>query len=268
MMMRVKEGCFAIPISQYAGNDKNFIEYIRKLFELSHSELIYIVIEPSIITIKMGVRKIWISIEPGSAIICNRNLAELFNESIEIVEDVWIEAEILIPYTYEGLCGLAKTLNIPIDIDEEIGINHLCTTSNSINMEVLRKVINGGLIELIDILYSSGKFLEIKPRKNKLFIILKGMGINSISQLESSYYSYIEIPNEMKILIEDLIYIDDKPIVMGIGKGYISLFTSIEPYTTYIYTALLLSTYTNPSSSPRAKIFMSRVSSAMNGIIT
>jgi len=268
VIMRVKEGCFAIPLSQYINSDKNLIEYIRRLFELSHSEPIYIAIEPAVITIKMGFRKIWISIEPGSAIICNRSLAELFNESIEIVEDVWIETEILIPYTYEELCGLTKILNIPIDIDEEIGINHLCITSKSINIEELKRVINGGLIELVDVLYSSGKLLEIKPRKNKLFIILKGMGINNISQLESSQYSYIEIPNEMKIFIEDLIYIDDKPIVMGIGKGYISLFTSIEPYTAYIYTALLLSTYTTPSSSPRAKVFISRISSTVNEVTT
>lgn len=261
--MRIREGCFVIPLSQYTNNDKNLIEYTRKLFELSHSEPIYIAIEPTIITMKMGIKKMWISIEPGSAIICNRSLAELFYWSIEIMEDAWIETEILIPYTCKTLCGLTKTLNIPIDIDKEIGVNHTCISSNSINMEILKSVVNGGLIETIDVLYSNGKILEIKSRKNKLFIILKGMGIDHTVQLESSRYGYIEIPKEMKIFAEDIIYIDAKPIVIGLGKGYISLFASIEPYTVRIYIALLFSTYTTPTSSPKARTFISRISPAI-----
>ncbi len=264
--MRIRERCFVIPLSSYVGDSKNLVEYIRKLFDISHREPIYIVTEPSIITMKMKTKKMWISIEPGSAIICSKNLAEIFEKPIEIAEDTWIESEILIPYTRETLCGLAKTLNIPIDVDRNIGVNHICISSNFISMEILKMVMDGGMIEIIDTLYSDRKMLEVKPRKNKLFIILKGIGIDHPIQLESSLYSYIEIPKEMKIFTEDLIHIDDKPIVMGLGNGYVSLFTSIEPYTTHIYTALLFSAYTTPHSSPRARIFISKISSVRNSI--
>ncbi|MEM1845019.1 MAG: hypothetical protein QXG46_05735 [Ignisphaera sp.] len=250
--MWLNESCrivvFSNCIDNYLGG--NVLEYLKKVFMLSHKTRTYIVIEPSIIPIRVGNIKRSIAIEPLSIVICNTEEDSFVEFGYSIAEPIWLETVEVIPYSRSDLCGTAKTLGLDAVIkkDNKIGVPYLCIDSSYIDKETVTEIIGGGFIELENkpIVNSKCK-LEIKISNDWISLFVKSILNTYIHEVEKCRYSTINLDKSLYPYSKTLVSIDKEPVVVKIGKGYIFSIGIENIISLTLYALLILITFTKSS---------------------
>jgi hypothetical protein len=240
---------------------KNFddiIKYIIKLFNLSHTTAVFISIEPSVIATRVeGVLR-RIAIAPGYAILCSHEAFSEFNTIYILAEPSWIESDILIPYSSNEPCNnKLSRYGITIEVNEELGVLHLCT--KDVNEKHIYKILTtGGLIEVSDGTYSGVGTLKIVPLKDKFFFIAKGLGLKTLyNNIEYSLAKTFLDPR-LEALSNRLVVVNNNDALIAIGRGYLKTFNLLTPIGDYIYLLLLITSYTIPRNEPKAKYYINK----------
>jgi len=239
-------------------NFNDITKYIIKLFNLSHITAVFISIEPSIIATRVEGILRRIAIAPGYAILCNHEAFSEFNTVYVLAEPSWIESDILIPYSSNEPCNnKLGRYGIAIEVNEELGVPHLCT--KDVNERHVHKILTtGGLIEVSDDTYSGVGTLKIVPVKDKFFFIVKGLGLKTLYNNIEYSLTKIVLNSKLEVLSNRLVMVDNNDALIAIGKGYLKTFNILASIEDYIYLLLLITTYTIPRNEPRAKYYINK----------
>ncbi|MEM2528132.1 MAG: hypothetical protein QXG40_01865 [Ignisphaera sp.] len=256
--MRFYEGCWIVdPFKNFT----SIAEYVSRLFDISHTVAVFIAVEPAVIATRVeGVLR-RIAIAPGYAILCNSRVFYNLTTVYMLAETAWIESDVLIPYSSTKPCSnKLRRYRISLEIDENLGIPHLCT--KDINSEPLRRLSTmGGLLELLDDMYSGVGTLRIFPIKDKFFLIVKGLGVGTVHDNVKYSIVQIDVYQRLGVFTMKLAAVDSATAIASIGKSYLILFESLVPVEDSIYPLLLIAAHTIPSNEPRAKYYVSRLGS-------
>ncbi len=258
MVMRFYEGCRVVDPFK---NFNSIFEYVNKLFELSHNTAIFVVLEPATIATRIDGVLRRIAITPGYTILCSSKEPHDFSTVYILVETTWIESGVLIPYSLAKPCSnKIYRYRIPLEVDEQIGIPHLCT--KDINTEDLRKFASiGGLLDLSNNVYNGEGTLKLVPVKDKFFFIAKGLGIKTVYSNVKYSFAKVDIPPGLYALSIRLAVVDGDTILISIGRGYLVAFESLVPVEEYIYPLLLITVHSIPSSEPKARYYIEKLDS-------
>ena len=256
--MRFHEGCAVIRIEWWINTNRR-IEYIRRLFEISHKTPTYIAITSSVIPtrIKGVIRRF--AIAPGSAIICKSDFYSDFEDYIELSEPTWIDAKILIPYVRRNPCNKNEKLSIPISLDNEIGIENYCLEDlekSELVEQSLRNIIQGGLVDVAQYEKEIQDTLMIALKFNEFFMFWKAMNIKKA--ITKSRIAKLRITKMLEVFSEPLAKIGNLDIVLLVGQGYVILFDPLDDVSSTLYSTVVLLSHLLPYESPRAKRFLQK----------
>ena len=95
---------------------------------------------------------------------------------------------------------------------------------------------------------------------NTFFLLWKAVGIGAPRVRVGVARLPHELPPRVKVFLEPLARVGDFDTVLGIGRGYLSLFTPLDSNSEALYLATLLLSYTMPPNSPRASLYITKLS--------
>ncbi len=258
--MRFFEGCAIVKIESWAPT--RFNDYVRKLFAIARDYPTYIALSSyTVVTRIAGIAR-RLAIAPGSAILCSYDAYTQFDDYIELSESVWIDAALLIPYATSRPCTKVSRLGIDIGVEPEFGIPTHCLESAEAEglSKALVDIVQGGFVDVENCDIEVEDRILVALKYNTLFLLWKAIGTGAprvhvgIARLPS------ELPPRVKVFLEPLTRVGSYDTVLGIGRGYLSLFTPLDSNSEALYLATLLLSYAITPNSPRASLYIARLS--------
>lgn len=257
--MKFYEGCAIVKIESWVPT--RFRDYVARLFNIARNYPTYIALSSYTITTRIAGVLRRLAIAPGSAIICDYNAYTQFENYIELSEPVWIDVALLIPYATSKPCTKLSSLGIDIEIDPEIGVSTHCLESLDMNRlsTAVDDVLQGGLIDIEKCDTEVRNRIFVALKYNTFFLLWKVVGIGS----PNTYAKIVKLPSELppriKVFLEPLARIGNNDVVLGIGRGYLSLLSPEDTSSEALYLTTLLLAYLLPPNSPRASLYITKV---------
>lgn len=248
--MWIRDGCniivFPIDLMSPEGS-RHIVAYTRHIFELAHSVPVYLVTEPIVVPVKISSLKRFIVLPPFSAIVCNNVEIELPSKLYKVVDGMWANVTIVAPYVRDNLCGLAKLLNLALDVDSINGIPYLCLDDSFIDCKVSRHIVGGGFIEVTNML-EEGIVSDIKiensgePLHSLIRYVVEDYRDKPKEQ--TVRFRPITVDKNLKIYLKPLMFINTYLVITKIGRGVVYSLDISTDLTRVIYHILLLRTFT------------------------
>ncbi len=253
------EGCIAI--DSRSGIEENFVGYVKQLFRLAHETPVHIAVEPFTITTIFGGVKRRLSLAPGSAIICGKGFDTPFQHYYEVAETFWVDTRVLIPYAKTGLCSQrARQLGIDIDLDEQVGVAHICFGEN-LDEEGVRELGDGGVAEATQYNTSYRGAAKIAVKETLFFYLAKGFNIRLGYENVDVLYAKPRIEPSLAVYLNELVVLGNgDSILYGFGEGYIATFYEVRGFGDLLYVLTLLCGYARRSDDPRSALYQARLS--------
>ncbi len=258
--MRFFEGCAIVRIESWVPT--RFNDYVRKLFAIARGYPTYIALSSyTVVTRIAGVAR-KLAIAPGSAILCDHDAYTQFNDYIELSESVWIDAALLVPYATLRPCAKVSKLSIDIGVEPEFGVPTHCLESTEAEelSKALTDIVQGGFVDIENYDTEVEECILVALKYNTFFLIWKAIGIGTPRVRVGVAKLPHELSPRVKVFLEPLARVGSHDTVIGIGRGYLSLFTPLDSNSETLYLTTLLLSYTIPPSSPRASLYLSRLS--------
>lgn len=244
--MWIRDGCavvaFPIDLATTDGA-KPITTYTRRIFELAHNVPVYLTSEPVVVPVKINSIKRFIVLPPLSAIICSNIEIELPGKLYKVVDGTWVDVGIVTPYVRDSLCGSAKLLNLALDIDNANGIPYLCLSDSFIDHRVSEYVINGGFVEITDMLKEDViDNMKIESSRDLLHVIIKHIVDYFYEKFKKQIVRFrpLVIDKSLRIYVKPLISINPHLVVVKIGRGFIYSLDTNTDLTQILYHILLL----------------------------
>ena len=257
--MKVVEGCIAI--DSRSGVEESLVDYAKQLFRLAHETPVHIAVEPfTITTIFDGVKR-RLSLAPGSAIVCGKGFDIPFQHYYEAAETFWVDTRVLIPYAKTGLCSQrARRLGIDIDLDEQVGVTHMCF-GEDLDEESVRELGEGGVAEAAKPNTSYRGAAKIVVKEALFFYLAKGFNIRLGYENADVLYARLRIEPSIAVYLDELVVLGNGDSVLyGFGEGYIATFHEIGSFGDLLYALTLLCGYARRSDDPRSALYQARLS--------
>ncbi len=258
--MRFFEGCAIVKIERWVPT--RFNDYVRKLFAIARSYPTYIALSSyTVVTRIAGIAR-KLAIAPGSAILCSHDAYTQFNDYIELSESVWIDAALLVPYATTRPCAKVSKLGIDIGVEPEFGVPTHCLENTEAGelSKALADIVQGGFVDIENYDTEMEERILVALKYNTFFLIWKAIGIGAPRVRVGIARLPQELPPRVKVFLEPLVRVGNYDTVLGIGRGYLSLFTPLDSNSEALYLATLLLSYTMPPNSPRASLYIARLS--------
>ncbi|MDK6028339.1 hypothetical protein QPL79_03045 [Ignisphaera sp. 4213-co] len=255
--MKIHENCKVIASENGLG--ENFVNYFRQLIKIAHETPVYIAIEPATITILIENVKYSLAIAPGSAIICDNVVETSFQYVYKVAEITWIDTKILVPYAKNFVCShRVKQLDLEIDLNEELGIPHICI-DDEFSSESFIELIRGGVAEFKRYNNVYEGRIEISVKSTPFFYFVKGFGIKLRYENVNAKYFAFNIDSKYVAYLDDLIKLGNNDVILhSFGEGYIVSFYEISNVENMLYALALFSAYLRNIDDPRARAYRSR----------
>jgi len=228
--MWIKESCYIVPLPLWidTANLEDIVirmdSYINYLFYLSKKTDVYLLLEPTPITIKMRNIKRLIMFPVFSSIVCNSLEINLAKRFYKVEEGTWVRVGIVTPYATSISCINPRAQNLGLAINPSKGIPYVCTDKLHIDTELGLKILRGGFIEVNHSKRNLGRKITITVSRDPLTILFKNVldvlktYVENMNEVE---YSPIDIDKSLNMYANTIMMIDEKPTIIKIGKGII-----------------------------------------------
>ncbi len=251
--MRFFEGCGIVGIEWWV-REGRIEEYVRKLIDVSKRFPTYVAIHPSVVVTKIGGIRRRLAIAPGTAVLCDREALEEFGSFVELEEQVWIEAYLLVPYTRREPCGFLRELGIEVG---EWGHELVCLGEDPV--ENLVNVVEGGIAVPTRYDRVVEDVVNVALRYNPYFFILKSCSVK-IPRARFGVLS-IELPPKLRVFFEPLIAVGSETVCGTLGRALYTHAHPLDDESRKLFQLLMLVALLQPPSSPRASLYLSKLRS-------
>jgi hypothetical protein len=256
--LRIDEECIVI-------DSRNAIEvgverFVKWLFSTAYATAVYIATEPMVVMTRVSGKLRGFAIGPGSAILCynKQTVDELFSTVYRVAEPCWGDAMLLIPYTSTtSRCSKARQMGFEMDLDEAIGIPHICVTNGE--WSELKLIIDGGMAEIEKYSKEVAGALQITTKNTLFFSLAKGLLANLRYENIIAKVMNIRFDYKSKVYLEDLTMVNEDVIIYKFGKGLITTFTDLNKAMNFIYPITLLVAHLLDVNSAKAIVYRTKL---------
>lgn len=255
--MWLRENCYIMPLPLWKDIESlpNLVLqmnlYTQQVFSLSRNVTVYLLLEPTPITVKMGDIKIVMTFPMFTSIVCNTVInKDLIKRSYRVAEGSWAKVGIVNPYVVYVSCKNLKASYLSLSADSVKGSPYICLDKPQVNLELGLKILNGGFVEVSHSEKIVGKNIDVVTSRDPLTSFLKNVIDtlrNFIEKAEDIVLNPVNIDRKLEVYRQDMLLIDGIPAIVKVGKGIIFALDLSSSLAQILYNLILLTVFNVPT---------------------